>query len=421
MIRIGIDFGTSNSAAALAGKTAADAARVVEIDLTNEDKRLLRSVLFFPESEKVVLFGAEAINRYIEEGDGRFLQSIKSFLHQSSFEKTSIRGRSTTLEELVAVVLRRIRTRVEEITSDKVERVVLGRPALFSLDPARDKLAHERLTRAAHLAGFESFTFLIEPIAAALGYEESLTHDEIVLVGDFGAGTSDFTLMRLGPSHRHKIDRNQDVIAWTGVRVGGDRFDAKIVEHQLLTHFGANATYESMTQRLPIPHWMTRKLLAWNELSLLREADTLEFLKRALLSSDAPKQLQNLITLAEENLPYHLYRAVEATKRKLSDQPNAQFSFDHADIRITETVSRSDFERWTLPLRQELIEALDRVLAQASGVVPDTIFLTGGTSKIPSVRKIFSDRFGLEKLRQGDAFTSVVAGLGRAAAMEKFS
>jgi hypothetical chaperone protein len=419
-LRIGIDFGTSNSAAAIAGRTAADAARVVQIDPNSEDSRLLRSVLFFPEGEKSILFGAEAILRYIEEGEGRFLQSIKSFLHQPTFEKTQIRGRSTYIEELVAVILRRIREKVEEVFDEKVEHVVLGRPALFSHEPERDALAHERLTKAATLAGFASFTFLIEPIAAALGYEESLEHDEVVLVGDFGAGTSDFTLMRLGPSFRQKLDRREDVIAWTGVRVGGDRFDAKIVENQLLSHFGANATYMSMTQRLQIPRWMTRKLLAWHELALLREPDTMDFLKHCMLATDSPRELQNLISLAEENLSYHFYRAVEMTKRQLSDLPEAKFSFHYGSIKLEEKVTRNNFEQWTAPLRQELVEALERVLTQAPGVTPDTIFLTGGTSKIPSVQKIFADRFGKEKLRQGDAFTSVVAGLGRAASMGKF-
>ena len=116
-----------------------------------------------------------------------------------------------------------------------------------------------------------------------------------------------------------------------------------------------------------------------------------------------------------------MYRAVEATKRQLSDKPDATLSFHYGLISLEEKITRVNFEQWTAPLRQELIEALERVLAQAPGVKPDTIFLTGGTSKIPSVQKLFADRFGAERLRQGDAFTSVVAGLGRAAAMHKFS
>src|SRR5947209_1681034 len=117
----------------------------------------------------------------------------------------------------------------------------------------------------------------IESIAAALRYEESLDRDEVVVVGDFGAGTSDFTLMRLGPSRRHALDRHDDVIASSGVYVGGDRFDAAIVEHRLLPLFGAGSTYATLFRRTELPHWMTRKLLAWHELSMLREKSNLEF------------------------------------------------------------------------------------------------------------------------------------------------
>lgn len=416
-VRVGVDFGTSNSAVALAGATAGDPARVLEVDLLAEERRLLRSVLFYPEGEEGFLAGQEAITRYIDEGEGRFLQSLKSFLHQPSFKSTSIRGRTLSLEQLVATFLRRIKHSAEEGLGAPIDGAVFGRPAVFSPEPERDQLAELRLREAAKLAGFGEVSFLIEPIAAALGYEATLSQDEIVLVGDFGAGTSDFTLMQLGPSYRANLDRKRDVLAWSGVRVGGDRFDAKIVEHTLLPHFGDGSTYVEVAQRIPFPTWMTRRLLAWNELSFLRAPDTLEFLRRVQRSSDAPAAIGNLLQLAEENLSYHLYRAVESTKRTLSEQPSARVVFRMADIRLEEHVTRADFDRWTQPLRDELHAAVDRLLAQAPGITPDAVFLTGGTSKIPSVRQMFAARFGESRIREGDAFTSVVAGLGRAAAV----
>jgi hypothetical chaperone protein len=415
-ISIGLDFGTSNSAVALpAGPDGL--ARIIDIDAQAEDARLLRSVLFFPDDSQEILSGEEAIQRYLAEGEGRFLQSMKSFLPSTSFQRTEIRHRSWTLEAIVGVLLRQIRVRVEASTNAKIERAVFGRPAVFSPDPAKDLVAENRLSAAAELAGFPKPTFVIEPIAAALRYEESLTHDEIVLVGDFGAGTSDFTLMRLGPTWRGQPNRKADVIASSGVYVGGDRFDATIVEHKLLERFGAGSTYKSMLKRLPIPGWMTRKLLSWHELSLLRERSTMEFLQQALKTSDAPRALQNLITLASENLAYRLYRSVEQAKRMLSGHDEATVSFHEADIDVEEQVTRAEFERWSAPLRQELIGALDLVLARGQGVEPDAVFLTGGTSKIPSVRQVFIDRFGSDRLREGDAFTSVAAGLGAAAGL----
>ncbi len=416
-ISVGIDFGTSNTAAAIPGEHGGPA-RILEVDPAGDDPRLFRSVLFFPEDSSDVLVAGEAIRRYMAEGEGRFLQSIKTFLPSTTFQRTEIRRKSFRLEELIAALLRPLRLRIEADAGAAIERVVFGRPAVFSADPGRDRLAEQRLRDAATIAGFPSPTFVIEPIAAALRYEESLEYDEVVLVGDFGAGTSDFTLMRLGPSRRGGLDRRADVIASSGVYVGGDRFDASIVEHRLLRIFGGGSTYMSMLKRLAIPVWMTRKLVAWHELAFLRERSTMEFLRTALKTSDAPRELQNLITLAEENLVYRLYRSVEQAKRLLSTQDRASVSFHESDIDIEEIVTRSDFERWTAPLRSELAHAVDRVFARAGGIQPDAVFLTGGSSRIPSVRRMFEERFGESRLREGDAFTSVAAGLGRAAANE---
>ncbi len=416
---VGIDFGTSNSAAAVPGATSGAPARVVEIDPAGDDVRLLRSVVFFPEESAEVLVGGEAIRRYLVEGEGRFLQSVKTFLPSNTFTRTEIRRRLFGLEELVAIVLRRLREQVEHALGGRIEHAVFGRPAVFNEDAARDRLAETRLARAAELAGFPKPTFVIEPIAAALRYEESLDRDEVVLVGDFGAGTSDFTLMRLGPSQRGFWDRRGDVLASSGVYAGGDRFDAAIVEHRLLARFGAGSTYQSLLKRLPIPGWMTRKLLAWHELALLRERSTMEFLRAARKSSDAPRAVENLVTLAEENLGYRLYRAVERAKRELSDGDRATVSFHESGIDLEEEVTRAEFEAWSAPLRAELSAAVDRALAKAGDVTPDAVFLTGGTSRVPSVRRLFVERFGEARLREGDAFTSVAAGLGRAAGLAR--
>jgi hypothetical chaperone protein len=415
-LAVGIDFGTSNTAAAMPGGAPGEAARVLEIDPAGEDVRLLRSVLFFPEGSPETLVGGAAIARYLAEGEGRFLQSVKSFLPSRHFTRTEIRRRSYGLEDLVAVLLRVMRERIEREAGGPVTRVVFGRPAMFHEEPEQDARAEGRLKQAALLAGFPEPRFVIEPIAAALGYEANLERDEVVLVGDFGAGTSDFTVMRLGPSRRDAADRRADVLGSSGVYVGGDNFDAAIVEHRLLKRFGHGSTYQSMLKALEIPGWMTRKLLAWHELSLLRERSTLEFLHQAQKSSSDPTGLMSLIVLAEENLGYHLYRSVEQAKRQLSAETRTHVEFSQMGIELSEPVTRAEFEAWTAPLRRSLSEAADRALERAGGVVPDAVFLTGGTSRIPSVRALFAERFGESKVREGDAFTSVAAGLGRAAA-----
>jgi hypothetical chaperone protein len=415
MASVGIDFGTSNSAAAIPGEGDAPA-RVLAIDERAEDARLLRSVLFFPDGSPAILAGAAAIEAYLRDFEGRFLQSIKTFLPSTAFTRTEIRRKTWKLEQLIALLLTRIREAIEREVGGAPSHLVIGRPAVFSPDPEKDALAQARLAEAVALAGFPEPAFLIEPIAAALRYEESLDHDEVVLVADFGAGTSDFTLMQLGPSRRDVLDRRGDVIASSGVYIGGDRFDAAIVQHRLLRLFGFGSTYATMLQRTELPHWMTRKLLAWHELSVLREKSNLEFLQNAVKTSDRPRELQNLVTLTEENLGFHLYRVVEEAKRR-SEIDEAPLSFHEADIDIETGVTRAEFERWTAPLRTELLHAADRCLAKGHGRAPDAVFLTGGTSKIPSVRQAFAERFGESLLREGDAFTSVAAGLGRAAGL----
>jgi hypothetical chaperone protein len=410
----GLDFGTSNSAVAL------PSGEVLQVSPGAREPRLFRSVLFFPEGETAFFTGQEAIDRYLEDGAGRFLQSVKAWLPSASFGATQIRNRPFTLEELVAMMLRRLREAASACAKVKLDDVVLGRPAAFSDDPAADALAEQRLRRAAELAGFRAIRFVIEPIAAALDYEARLTTDELVLVADFGAGTSDFTLMRLGPSRRGKVDRRDDVVASAGVRIGGDRFDAEIMRHKLLTHFGSKSTYSEpfSTQRLSVPNHVLRKLLSWHEMSFIREKSTQDLIARMLKSGDDVPAVQALQDLVMENLGYHLFRAIEAAKVELSSHDKARLEFHEARIDLSVHISRAEFERACEPLLRGLDECVAGLLARAGKTEPiDAVFLTGGSSQLPAVRALFARQFGEGRLRTADAFTSVVSGLGRAAAV----
>jgi len=441
-VHLGIDFGTSNTVVARGGEGAADEARVVPLErgetVTLDARKgvspdggaeegglerpqadgfasaLVRSVLYFPNESQEILVGKDAIDRYVSDGSGRLVQSMKSFLRSKVFTRTEIRGRSYTIEELVGVFLRVIRHRAETALGEPAERAVFGRPAVFSTDPEIDAQAERRLSDAAVMAGFSTPEFVIEPIAAALAYEARLDHDEVVLVADFGAGTSDFTVMQLGPSFRARTDRRPDVLASGGVYIGGDTFDAAIVEHGLLNHFGHKTTYRSMLKDLEVPVWLTRKLLAWNELSFLRTRENMALLHSIHAASHAPEAIGRLITLAEENLGYRLYRSVEATKIELSTQDRATLSFHELDIDIDVAVTRAAFEAWTAALRERILATVETVLETLPDVQVDAVFLTGGTSNIPSVRQLFETRFGAARLRGGDVFSSVAAGLGRA-------
>ncbi|MDP1920582.1 MAG: Hsp70 family protein [Myxococcales bacterium] len=413
MLVCGLDFGTSNTAVAL------PSGEVLKLDVTAPSPRLFRSVLFFPEDSKETLAGHAAIERYQEDNAGRFIQSMKTWLPATTFTRTQLRGRTLSLEELIAVFLRRVRSLASDSAGADVASVVLGRPARFSADPKVDAFAEERLRKAAELAGFSGIRFVIEPIAAALTYEATLEKDEAVLVADFGAGTTDLTVMHLGPSRRGRADRRDDVVASSGVYVGGDRFDSAIMKSALLPYFGQGSTYAvSMgSQRMPMPTYISSRLLSWNEMSLIREKTTRELIDTMLKSSDRLPAIQALEDLVMENLGFRLYRAIEQAKVELSTKKTARIDFEEARISIHETITVEAFEAASAHLIDELEACTDELMERLpKGLHIDSVFLTGGSSQVPAVQRLFAKKFGKGKLRTADAFTSVVEGLGRAAA-----
>lgn len=411
---LGLDFGTSNTAAAIA---AHGELRVLKLDPAAADERLFRSVLFYPE-EGDVMGGAEAIGAYLDSSEGRFLQSLKSFLPNRSFTSTVLRGRPLSLEQLIGTLLRFVRESAERELGEPCTTVTLGRPARFSEEVEVDAFAQERLLRAAKLAGFETVTFRIEPLAAGLSHEARLDHEELVLTGDFGAGTSDFTVMRLSPERHMLADRKQDILASAGVYVGGDVFDGAVMEHKLLPLFGSKSTHAPMGQRTEMPVYLMRKLLSWHTMSFIREKSTITFLHDYLKTSDQPKAIGALIDMVEHNLGYHLFRAIEAAKVKLSRSDTAKVTFREARVQIDATLTRAEFERYIEPSVEKLRQSLDTVLERAK-LGPDQIdavVLTGGSSLIPAIDRIFVERFGAKKIRRSDAFASVAEGLAVAAA-----
>ena len=192
--------------------------------------------------------GYEGVKQYIDNGaEGRYMQSIKSFLSDISFQKTNVYGKNYTIEELIGYLLKTMKERGEKIIGRDVDTVVLGRPVIFSTDEERERTATQRLIKAAQLAGFKEIFLQMEPVAAARAYENSLppNREQIVLVGDFGAGSSDFTVLRVGNSP-HAGDREQDILSVGGLYIGGDNFDSLIMRHKVAKHYGTDVKVKSM-------------------------------------------------------------------------------------------------------------------------------------------------------------------------------
>jgi hypothetical chaperone protein len=418
---IGLDFGTTNSAIAVA--TANGKATLATFP---EDGRLtttFRSVLYFdpenlePTGRPRAVGGPEAISRYLQaDARGRLIQSMKSHLASPLFKHTVILGHSYTLEELIALIIRQLKTAAEAQFGTLASRVVVGRPAHFSgtADEEGDAFALGRLREAIQRGGFEQVEFEFEPVAAAYQYEQQLDHDEIVLIADFGGGTSDFSLIQLGPRARQRGHRNDDILGTDGVGIAGDTFDSSVVRLLVAPRLGLGSQYRSLFNRiLPVPIWLYEKLERWHHLSFLKTRETMELLRQIRFGALEPEKIDAFIQVIEDDLGYHLFRAVEGMKCALSVQDRSPFVFHEVPVAITEQVGRDTFETWIAPHLHAVAQCVERLLNHC-GVTEsdvDSVFLTGGSSFVPAVRHLFAERFGAERLRGGDELTTVAKGL----------
>lgn len=410
----GIDFGTSNSSVTIWD---------VEARALVRDARIAgveSSFMYFPYTLRrdPPLLGDAAKRQYVQDlMRGRFFQAIKTILPNQTFTETVVNNQTYLLEDLIALFLRHLKARADAVTGQDVKRVILGRPAVFSVVPAEDQLAQARLLRAAQLAGFEEIHFQFEPIAAALAYESRIQAPQRVLVGDFGGGTSDFTVVQLDPRRQGRPDRAGDILATGGLPIAGNRYDAATMWHKITPLFGRGATYESWGKRIEVPDTLHRKICQWDQVVFLKNAQKLDLIWRMTHSSSDPAAFARLEALVKENQGFALFQVIEAAKIALTTQVTTPIVFTHPRIPINERLTRSEFERNSRDLTTEILGYLDRFLADAgiSRASIETVFLTGGTSLIPSVRREFESRFGADRLRDGGEFTSVGEGLALSA------
>ncbi|HEX6648716.1 MAG TPA: Hsp70 family protein, partial [Pyrinomonadaceae bacterium] len=291
--------------------------------------------------------------------------------------------------------------------------VVIGRPVRFAgaETEADETLALNRLRSAADLAGFSEVTFELEPVAAAYQYETQLDHDELVLIGDFGGGTSDFTLAQLGPG-RKRTGRNP-VVGTSGVAIAGDTFDSRIMMNLVAPKLGLGSHYVSLGKELPVPVWLYSQLSSWHRTFLLKDPKTMAVLREVKNQAAEPDKVAALIQIISENLGYALYRAVETTKVELTQNEEAGFVFAHSAAHIKDTLERWRFESWIQPDIQNIATCVKTLISQHNVNNADigSVFLTGGSSFVPYVRRFFAKTFGSHKLKGGEELTTVAKGL----------
>jgi hypothetical chaperone protein len=414
---LGIDFGTTNSAVALADAT--ESPRLAQFQTAAGTTDTFRSILYFEHKPargaESVFAGPSAVQHYRQAAHkGRFLQSLKAYLGDASFTGTNIGGRHRTLPELIAMIVQRLLRSAEETLGPLPARAIVGRPVHFTVarSDEHDALAISRLRDAFQLAGISDPVFEYEPIAAAYAYQQRLTTPATVLIGDFGGGTSDFSILALEPP----TDRGRGVaiLGNDGVAIAGDAFDRAIVRHAVAPQLGKGSDYLSPPDKvLPMPDWVYSRLERWHHLSFLKSGDTLAMLRRIQRTSTARDAVAALLYLIEEDLGYELHERVNATKIALSSALEAELHFDLDRLQVQWHATRERFEHW---LRHDLhlIETCLDGLLTRSGVAADTIdtvFLTGGSSFVPAVRAIFARLFPTAVITGGHELTSVATGL----------
>lgn len=425
---VGVDFGTTNSAIAAIG--ADGSPRLAAFPSLGEAAApVFRSILFFENDVDWVngrppaSIGHEAIAEYLATGaDGRLMQSMKSFLASRHIVATNVLGHNFTLESLIALVVARLRAAIRpQLGVEPPAHVVAGRPVHFAFagNAEDDAFAEGRLRKAFARAGFADVTFVPEPVAAALHYASTLDHDEVVLVADFGGGTSDFSVIRVGPATADDPNDASHILGTAGVGVAGDNFDARLLDHLVAPALGKGSYYKSQAGKiLEIPPAIFHRLERWHELSILKSPRMMESLHAYRRTAREPEKIGALIEVVDGDLGYALYAAVERAKVALSRADSARFAFEADDISVSAQVSRDDFEAWIAPELDALTTCLDGLLADIglTGADVDTVFLTGGTALVPAVRGLFEARFGAARLRSGDFLASVASGLARYAA-----
>ena len=412
---LGLDFGTTNTVLSWAHPHA-PADPVVFRFLSSLLFSFRSALCFWNEGDddhpKVMSeAGPWAIQRFIEfSGDCRFIQSLKTFAASRLFEQTYIYGRAWRFEDLFREFFDEVRKHAHPQLDHLPRDVLVGRPVEYAGSRPDAGLARQRYEAALAPFGFERIRQVYEPVAAAFFYAQTLEDSATVLVADFGGGTTDFSVIHfdLGPA-----GLRAEALGHSGVGVAGDRFDYRIIDNVILPQLGKGTNYRSFGKSLEMPRSCFASFASWHELSVMKTSRDFRDFKEVSLFSEAPELVGRFIRLVESDQGYTLYKSVSDTKEALSQDEVAPFEFRGPGFDIRKTVTRAQFEQWIAPELEAIGTALEQVLANAgigAGDV-DRVFLTGGSSFVPAVRRLFEARFGGERVEAGNEFVSIANGL----------
>ena len=398
----GFDFGTSNSALGLA---AADDPSLIALQ---DGRTSIPTAVFFSFEETSVTFGREAVARYLQRENGRLMRSLKSVLGSSLInEPTQLGTKRLRFDQIIALFLDYVRDAAGGPSS-----VVMGRPVHFVDDDTEaDKNAEDQLRSAAGLAGFDHVEFQFEPIAAALDYERNITREELAFVVDIGGGTSDFSIVRVSPERRGKPDRKGDILGYSGVHIGGTDFDRRLELDAVMPHLGFGAKLRH--KEMETPSWWYQDLATWQRINTLYDPKVSSDIRQVRRDMLEPEKLDLLLHVLDERLGHALLSAVEETKIQLSASSPVSLDLEQLARIAPFDVARAQFERAIGDLISRISATIASTLSQNHVAADDigSVFLTGGSSRIPLLLTTLRRTFANARIVQGDAFGSVATGL----------
>ncbi|MEH6717422.1 MAG: Hsp70 family protein [Aurantimonas endophytica] len=408
----GLDFGTTNSTLALAGRGASP--RLVALE---GEHVTIPSALFYSLEDGQTYFGRAAVFEYVDGAEGRFMRALKSILGTSLMqEKTAVGRQRLSFQELIGHFLRHLRVKLEtEAANDAgvvADQIVLGRPVHFvDEDAAADREAEGQLEAAARAEGFRHIEFQFEPVAAALYFERQVNAEQLALVVDIGGGTSDFSVVRLSPERAKASDRRSDILASTGVHVGGTDFDRLLSIAEMMPHFGLGSETADGKRRLPV--WYFNDMATWHRINTLYTPKILRDIGQMKKEAAEPQKLARFEHLLSHRSGHRLAGAVESAKIALSAEDETLIKLEERGLSLAAPASRQRFDDATGELVGRIEGAIDAALAEA-GVAAEaieTVILTGGGAQVPAVAMAATGRFPNARVARSDAFGSVGLGL----------
>ncbi|WP_029003573.1 Hsp70 family protein [Azorhizobium doebereinerae] len=411
MAACGLDFGTSNTTLGVpTGQGPVLAA-------LEDGRDTVPSAVFYDRAGHPRI-GRAAVRAYVEGEDGRLMRALKSVLGTALLdESTAVGRRRIPFRAVIGDFIATVKARAEAERKAELTQVVMGRPVFFvDEDPAGNARAQEALEEIARGAGFADVTFQFEPIAAALDYEQQVGHEELALIADIGGGTSDFSIVRLGPDRRRLPDRAGDILANDGVRIGGTDFDRQLSLGVVMPLLGYRTPMKQPGRDVPSAYYFD--LATWSAINRLYTPKTVREIIEVRRDAAEPARLERLIKVIEEQRGHTLAIATEGAKIALAEEGEARLDLQEVEAGLEAALDRDGLESHTATLAERIARRVDVCLQQAG--VPaeriDAVFLTGGSTRLAHVRAAILACLPAARVVEGDTFGSVGTGLALEAA-----